>query len=93
MEGQTSAGGTAHVGAPALHETLLRDALVDPDGGQDWKGRPKRLWNAVAGWTFVAVSTSEAEPAYNCYPDVPATALLDELTARAERSLEELAAG
>ena len=75
-----------------IQERLLREALVDPEGGTDVFGFPKRLWNAVAGMYFVGVSTNEQTPAYNCYPSVPATELVEELRLRAERSLGELLA-
>jgi len=75
-----------------LQRKLLDEAIVDPEGGMDSRGRPKRLWNALDGWYFVGVSTNEPEPAYNCYPEVPATVLLEELSRRAERTVEELAA-
>lgn len=68
----------------------MTTALPDPDGGTDSFGRPKRVWNAVAGATFVGVSTNEQDPAYNCYPEVPATALAHELAERAERSVEDI---
>jgi hypothetical protein len=55
-------------------------------------GRPKRLWNAVNGWYFVAVSTNEPSAAYNCYPEEP-SAHLDELAARAERSVADVLGG
>lgn len=73
-----------------LRQRLLSEALEDPEGGTDMKGRPKRLWNAVAGWTFVGVSSNEPVPAYNCYPEVPLTVLAEELAIRAERGLEDL---
>jgi hypothetical protein len=75
-----------------LRDRLLAEALEDPDGGVDSKGRPKRLWNALDGWYFVGVSTNEPTPAYNCYPEVPATGLLEELVKRAERTVEEFSA-
>jgi hypothetical protein len=55
-------------------------------------GRPKRLWNAVNGWYFVAVSTNERDAAYNCYPEEP-SARLDELAVRAERSVADVLDG
>lgn len=73
---------------PTLQARLLATALEDPDGGADSFGRPKRIWNAVAGQTFVGVSTNEQDPAYNCYPEVPATALADELALRADSTVE-----
>ena len=73
-----------------LRQRLIEDALIDPDGQLDWKGRPKRLWNAINGWTFVGVATGETELAYNCYPETPATDLLEELARRAERSIDDL---
>jgi hypothetical protein len=73
----------------ALKQCLLDDALVDPDGGQDFKGRPKRLWNAINGWYFVAVSTNEEGAAYNCYPEEPST-LFAELEERAQRSVADV---
>ncbi|MCK5801163.1 MAG: hypothetical protein KAI47_28440 [Deltaproteobacteria bacterium] len=53
-------------------------------------GYPKRVWNAVAGQVFVGVATNESVPGYNCYPEVPATSIVDVLQARADRTLEEL---
>ena len=73
-----------------LQDKLLNEALVDPDGGTDCNGRPRKLWNAVNGTTFVGVSSSEPEPAYNCYPEVAATGLADELYQRSRRSIEDL---
>jgi hypothetical protein len=79
----------AWLGSAPIRQRLLDEALVDPLGGEDTFGRPKRLWNAVSGWYFVGVSTNENTPAYNCYPEEPA-ALLDQLDARAARTLEDL---
>ncbi len=73
-----------------LRRVLLADAVEEPEVARDMFGNPKRIWNAVADWTFVGVSTNEQEPSYNCYPEVPATSLIDELAARAERSVEQL---
>jgi hypothetical protein len=70
-----------------LRQRLIDEALVDPDGGTDSYGRPRRLWTAVNGVFFVGVSTNENVPRYNCYPDVPASALVEELAARAQRSV------
>ncbi len=78
---------------PTVQERLLKDALIDPEGGTNMFGFPTRIWNAVAGMYFVGVSTNEQTPAYNCYPSVPATEIVDDLIARAERSLEEFLAG
>lgn len=74
----------------ALRERLERNALIDGEAGEDSYGRPRRIWNAVAGTVFVGVSTNEQEPHYNCYPEVPATSLADELAERAERSVEDV---
>jgi hypothetical protein len=74
----------------ALQRRLLDEALDDPDGGVDSFGRPKRKWNAVGGVVFLAVSTNEEQPHYNCYPECPATTLADELERRAQRSKDEL---
>ena len=73
-----------------LQSHLLADAIVDPDGGEDSNGRPRRLWNAVNEWYFVGVSTNEAEPAYNCYPDLPMTKIRQKLIERARRSIEDV---
>src|SRR2546427_10665460 len=70
---------------PQLRQKLLDDAIPDPDAGLDWAGHPQRLWNAVNSWYFVGVSTGEQVPAYNCYPDVPATVLQRTLIERARR--------
>ena len=72
-----------------LQGRLESTALVDPDAGTDSFGRPRRIWNAVAGTVFVGNSTNEQDPHYNCYPEVPATALAEELARRAERSVEQ----
>jgi hypothetical protein len=77
---------------PVVQERLLKEALVDPAGDENMFGFPTRIWNAVAGMYFVGVSTNESTPAYNCYPSVPATDLVDNLRMRAERSLEEFLA-
>jgi len=75
-----------------VRQRLLDEALVDPDAGEDSMGHPKRLWNAINGWYFVGVSTNEQQPSYNCYPETP-SALLDELSTRAQRSIEDLMSG
>ena len=67
----------------------MDEAVVDPDAGQDSMGHPKRIWNAINGVYLIGVSTNEQQPSYNCYPEVP-TAMLDELTRRAERSIEDV---
>jgi len=36
--------------------------------------------------------TNEPELVYNCYPEVPATGLVDELMRRAERTVEAFSA-
>jgi hypothetical protein len=77
------------LGDATLRRRLLAEALVDPEGGEDMHGRPKRLWNALGGWYFVGVSTNEQESAYNCYPEEP-SALLPELEVRADRSVEDI---
>lgn len=77
------------LGDPKLRRTLLSEALVDPDGGDDSFGRPKRLWNGLNGVYFVAVSTNEQSAYYNCYREEP-TVLLDELQARALRSIADV---
>jgi hypothetical protein len=73
-----------------LRRHLLADAIVDPDGGEDINGRPRRLWNAVNDWCFVGVSTNEPEPAYNCYPETPMTKVRQALIVRARRSIEDI---
>lgn len=78
------------VSDPELRRRLLDDAIEDPDGDTDWMGRPKRLWNAVDSWFFVAVSTNQQDPVYNCYPEVPATQVFGQLLERAKRSIEDL---
>jgi hypothetical protein len=47
----------------------------------------------VAGWYFVGVSTNEAQAAYNCYPEVPATSVRGELLRRVERTVEDILKG
>jgi len=76
-----------------VQQRLLSEALVDRAAGEDSHGRPRRLWNAVNGTVFVGVSTNEPVPAYNCYPEVPATALAGSLETRARRSLGEVMEG
>jgi hypothetical protein len=78
---------------PELQRRLLEEALVDDEGGTDSHGSPIRLWNAVNGMYFIGVSSNLPAPSYNCYPEVPATALIDELTLRAERSVEDVLGG
>jgi len=73
-----------------LQRLLIEGALPDPHGAADIHGRPKRVWNAVAGTVFVGVSTNEQDEAYNCYPEVPATSLHSVLAKRAERTIAEL---
>jgi len=72
-----------------LQQRLITEAIPDPRAAEDVFGRPKRLWNAVAGTVFVGVSTSEQEPAYNCYPEVPLSELRSLLSQRAERTIEQ----
>jgi len=71
-----------------LRQKLLDEALDDPMGETDFLGRPKKKWNAINGVYFIGVSTYEPEPKYNCYPEHP-NCLLDELSRRADRSLED----
>lgn len=75
----------------AFRQRLLDEAIVDRDAGEDAFGNPKRLWNAVAHWYFVAVSTNEQSASYNCYPEEP-LAFLEELAERAHRTVEEVLA-
>lgn len=76
-----------------LQRLLLADALEDPTAGTDAFDRPRKVWNAVAGWVFVGVSSNEQLPAYNCFPEAPVTALVAELQVRAERTIEEVLQG
>ncbi len=76
-----------------IQQRLVDDALVDPSGDTDSFGRPRKIWNAVAGWTFIGVSSNEQVAAYNCYPEVPVTALAEELMNRAERRIEDVLGG
>ncbi|MFN9871543.1 MAG: hypothetical protein ACK55E_08915 [Cyanobacteriota bacterium] len=71
-----------------LRQKLLDEALDDPKGETDFLGRPKKKWNAINGVYLIGVSTNEPEAKYNCYPEVP-SCLLDELSRRAGRSLED----
>lgn len=73
----------------SLQARLMADALVEDDVPLDRHGRPKRLWNAIGGMVFIGVSTQENAPAYNCYPEYPATDLVEELELRKMRSVEE----
>lgn len=75
-----------------LRQTLLESALVEDPDDTDSMGRPRRLWNALNGWYFVAISTNEPVPGYNCYPEVPATRLKAHLDRLAERTIEEVMA-
>jgi len=75
-----------------LRQALLQEAIIDPQGGLDFRGRPKLVWNAIAGWIFVGRPTNEPDLAYDCYPEVPATELVDELERRAERTVESFLA-
>lgn len=75
---------------PVLRQALLDEALVDPSGGSDMHGRPRRLWNAIQGWCFVGRSCNTQEPQYDCYPeDFPSGRDYEELTQRAERQVRE----
>lgn len=71
-----------------LRQQLLDEALEDPKGGKDFLGRPKKLWNALGDYYFIGISTNEQELKYNCYPEQP-TCMLDELSRRAGRSLDD----
>jgi hypothetical protein len=73
-----------------VQNRLMEEALVDPLGGSDSYGRPRKLWNAVGGFVFLGVSSNEPVPAYNCYPSEPLTELVDTLRLRAERTVEAL---
>jgi hypothetical protein len=73
-----------------FRDALLADALPDPDGATDSFGNPKRVWNAVEGWYFIGVSTNQKIPTYNCYPEDPATDLVEKLVVRAARQLNAL---
>ncbi|MBI2378744.1 MAG: hypothetical protein HYV07_32415 [Deltaproteobacteria bacterium] len=75
-----------------VRERLIADALKDPDRGDDARGRPKILWNAAEGMYFIGVSTGQQEAVYNCYPEVPATSLYEQLEARARRSVSQVLA-
>lgn len=75
-----------------VQRCLLAEALTDPDGGFDSHGRPRKIWNAVAGIVFFGVSSNEPIPAYKCYPSEPVTALVDTLLTRAKRTVEALLA-
>lgn len=73
-----------------LQTALLRSALEDPRGGVDVFGRPRRVYNAVAGVVFVGMSTNEPQPAHNCYPVLALTTeLRSQLLTRADRSVDE----
>lgn len=76
------------LGNEQLRQKLLNEALDDPKGETDFLGRPKKKWNAINGVYLIGVSTNEPDPKYNCYPEHP-TCLLDELSRRVGRSLEE----
>jgi hypothetical protein len=76
-----------------LQQRLIDEALAEPEGPMDRLGRPKRIWNALAGWCFVGVSTNEQEPAYNCYPSQPSTALHEELARRRQRTIDMFTSG
>ncbi len=72
-----------------LRQHLLDEALPDPDEEKDFLNRLKRVWNAIADVYLIGVSTNEQELKYNCYPEQP-TCLLEELSQRARRSVEDL---
>src|SRR4051812_13153244 len=54
---------------PGLRQALLDEALVDPNGGEDMYGRPKKLWNAIEDMFFLGRSCNTSEPRYDCYPE------------------------
>jgi hypothetical protein len=76
------------LGDERLRQRLLDEALPDPRGEQDFLARPKKLWNAINGVYLIGISTNETELKYNCYPEQP-TCLLEELSRRAARNLDE----
>ena len=74
-----------------LQQALMDSALVDSTNAKDAFGRPKRLWNAVENYIFVAVSCNLESPVYNCYPEWPPDGkLVVELQRRAERTRDEV---
>lgn len=38
----------AWMASDELRVKLLAEAIEDPEGGKDIRGRPKRLWNAIS---------------------------------------------
>lgn len=75
---------------PVLRRRLLDEALIDPEGGDDSMGRPRRLYNALGEVFFVATSTNEQDPRYDCYPEIPLSgSLRSQLLERAERTVDE----
>lgn len=75
---------------PRLRQALLDDALIDPTGGEDMFGRPKKLWNAIGGCYFIGRSCNTREPQYNCYPEYfPTGTLFEELKTRSERQVRD----
>jgi len=74
-----------------LQQALIDEALEDPCGAKDFRGRPKKLWNAVERLTFIGVSCNMNEPLYNCYPECPPSGkLLPELLRRADRTRDDI---
>lgn len=82
----------AWAAAPNLQQRLIDEALEEPDGPSDCFGRPQRMWNVIAGWCFIVVSTNEQAAACNCYPNEPSTALHEELARRSQRSIGDFMA-
>jgi hypothetical protein len=73
-----------------LWQALIDEALPDPSDEKDLYGRPRKLWNALAGKCFIGRSCETAEPQYNCHPEYfPPGKLFAEIRERADRKLED----
>jgi hypothetical protein len=74
-----------------LQAELLKESLVCNAGAVDRFGKPRRRWNAVGGYVFVAVSCHTEDGKYNCYPEDPPSGVhYRELLRRRDRTPEQL---
>jgi hypothetical protein len=79
---------------PRVRQALLNEALIDPSGGEDVFGNPRKLWNAIEGCYFIGRSCNTSVPQYDCYPEYfPSGKLYTELRERALRRLRDYMSG
>lgn len=72
-----------------IMERLLAEGLFDK-ADANAQGKPKKIWNALNGCVFVADSTGQSDPTYNCYrTEVMPGKFLATLKQRRKRTTEE----